>query len=738
MNCRLNYLYERFPNNPDFAAHLEKIELEIWNTLKNENFPRFQYEGVNYFTLSSKNTKEYNHQMKVLQELRDKFGSQELFLMKKLPPFDYSLIQVGMGKIVDKQFEIFNNLQLYLDSKKDKDLRNKYFPNSNTTTSKEILEKISKSNHPLNVLASHLLKYVDINNVKISLVEFISESTSLLDSKNASAIYIGNENRIEIKENSIFKGKGSEPTIIHEILHALTQKELERDNQVRKDFEKLFEHSKKLLGEYNPITRENYFNADIDEFLVAIFTDSDFINKIKNYPAVEGIKYKNFLEEVFDYILSLFKIKKENLFYEQAYSLATNILENAKKYNDEAINNSYDLFEGFNEEVFNKYNKIKNSANISQEITEGQFNQIEQLKQSDPRWSKYSNEDIQRFIDSIFPDSKINDIVYHGSLNKFDTFDKNAFQRDDYLGYGTGFYFTDSFKLGEYYKTYLNEEDEDNEGYLYHVLLNIKTPFNTGFYSDFPTEYHYEFPKYKYDSIIGGLNDYTTKENQEFNKKRNEKEVREIVVFESEQIYILNSDKAIADMEKFINSKKDDNFEGINFVFKENPELEKIGTKEEYSEYLKTIFPNSKIKNIVFRAGASSEDEYSESITDYLDLGSGYYFSPKISVAQEYGTPNAFIINTISIKDANIVRNERVEYYQNQDNFSLIIPTFNNNGKYDSIIDLSKEFKDTYELVVFNEDNFFKLGSNVDINNFKKFINSKKNNNFEEDVSCFI
>lgn len=110
MNCRINYLYEKFPNNPEFASHLEKIELDIWNTLKNEGFPRFQYEGINYFTLSPKMSKEYKHQMKVMQNMRDKYGSQELFLMKKLPPFDYSLIQLSISKIEKKEFEKFNNL----------------------------------------------------------------------------------------------------------------------------------------------------------------------------------------------------------------------------------------------------------------------------------------------------------------------------------------------------------------------------------------------------------------------------------------------------------------------------------------------------------------------------------------------------------------------------------------------------------------------------------------------------
>lgn len=340
MNCRLNYLYERFPNNPDFAAHLEKIELEIWNTLKNENFPRFQYEGVNYFTLSSKNTKEYKHQMKVLQNLRDKWGSQELFLMKKLPPFDYSLIQVGIGKIVDKQFEIFNSQSL------------------------------------------------------------------------------------DIKE----------------------------------------------------------------------------------------------------------------------------VIEN-----------------DFDEEVFNKYQKIKNTANISQEITTEQTNQIEELKQSDPRWNKYSNEDIQRFIDSVFPDSKVKNIVYHGTDDVFEQFDKSKFRKNQE---GNGLMFSGTItsiakEKGEQVEGfYFLKEKTNNYGKIVlPVLLNIKNPKNFGknietmFFGDINPTYEKlsfvsseELKEYTKDNIDGLMGEVVNVGN-------------EVVVFEPEQIYILNSDRAISDMEKFVNNKKDNNFE---------------------------------------------------------------------------------------------------------------------------------------------------------------------------------
>lgn len=37
--------------------------------------------------------------------------------------------------------------------------------------------------------------------------------------------------------------------------------------------------------------------------------------------------------------------------------------------------------------------------------------------------------------------------------------------------------------------------------------------------------------------------------------------------------------------------------DGLVSLFKEYPELESIGTKQEYSQYLNRIFPNSRIKD---------------------------------------------------------------------------------------------------------------------------------------------
>ena len=40
--------------------------------------------------------------------------------------------------------------------------------------------------------------------------------------------------------------------------------------------------------------------------------------------------------------------------------------------------------------------------------------------------------------------------------------------------------------------------------------------------------------------------------------------------------------------------------EGVDFVFEKSPELSKVGTQEQYSNYLNTIFPNSQVKDIVY------------------------------------------------------------------------------------------------------------------------------------------
>ena len=58
--------------------------------------------------------------------------------------------------------------------------------------------------------------------------------------------------------------------------------------------------------------------------------------------------------------------------------------------------------------------------------------------------------------------------------------------------------------------------------------------------------------------------------------------------------------------------------EGVDFIFEQNLELVKIGTKEQYSEYLDSIFPESKVRDIVYHG---SPDKNIESMLSPKDEG---------------------------------------------------------------------------------------------------------------------
>ena len=72
--------------------------------------------------------------------------------------------------------------------------------------------------------------------------------------------------------------------------------------------------------------------------------------------------------------------------------------------------------------------------------------------------------------------------------------------------------------------------------------------------------------------------------------------------------------------------------EGIDFVFSQSPELASIGTKAQYLEYLSTIFPNSKVKDIVYHGTNTyiesfDKNKISSNTLNYGFYGKGFYFN---------------------------------------------------------------------------------------------------------------
>lgn len=66
-------------------------------------------------------------------------------------------------------------------------------------------------------------------------------------------------------------------------------------------------------------------------------------------------------------------------------------------------------------------------------------------------------------------------------------------------------------------------------------------------------------------------------------------------------------EKSFESNNELIKTEKSFIEEGVDFVFEQNPELDKIGMKEKYLEYLDSIFPESKVKDIYYHGTGAKE-----------------------------------------------------------------------------------------------------------------------------------
>ncbi len=227
-------------------------------------------------------------------------------------------------------------------------------------------------------------------------------------------------------------------------------------------------------------------------------------------------------------------------------------------------------------------------------------------------------------------------------------------------------------------------------------------------------------------------------------------------------------------MEEFINKvlqgaeKKENKIEkpqikeGVDFVFEQNPELSQIGTKEQYSEYLETIFPESKAKDIMWHGSQRRFENFDlENHSSSGNFGIGIYTTPDKSWAKKYASRISGVLNGIilNIKDPFITSLKYREYYGG-DTFVPKIKMselIKNDGilNYDGLdrdnLKLFNQYLTEYlgskdeaglpayqdkiysnpylkEAVVFENEQAHILGTQQDIENFKKFVADEKHN----------
>ena len=103
---------------------------------------------------------------------------------------------------------------------------------------------------------------------------------------------------------------------------------------------------------------------------------------------------------------------------------------------------------------------------------------VQELFDSNPELAKLGTvEQYATYLDTIFPNSELKDVLYHGSRNadRFDNFDDNLIGELDTGFFGKGIYFSPGSK---YAQGYANQAI-DKVGQLYAVIVNLQNPLNT-------------------------------------------------------------------------------------------------------------------------------------------------------------------------------------------------------------------------------------------------------------------
>lgn len=130
--------------------------------------------------------------------------------------------------------------------------------------------------------------------------------------------------------------------------------------------------------------------------------------------------------------------------------------------------------------------------------------------------------------------------------------------------------------------------------------------------------------------------------------------------------------------------------EGIEELFDSNPELSNIGTAEQYSAYIDSIFPDSKMKDIVYHGSKSVDRILKEGFKEGFEGTSnqgvkGFHFAFDIEDAKYFGTPDGKVLSSV----VNVT---------------------------------NKDLIDVDEILIYSNDRVHILGSKQDIKGFKEFV----------------
>jgi hypothetical protein len=151
---------------------------------------------------------------------------------------------------------------------------------------------------------------------------------------------------------------------------------------------------------------------------------------------------------------------------------------------------------------------------------------------------------------------------------------------------------------------------------------------------------------------------------------------------------------------------------GVEELFNDNPELADIGTPQQYSAYLDTIFPDSKVKDIVYHRTKSKENF--EKFDKKFTTENVFFFSPEINTYENI-IKGKVIPAILNFKNPD-VNNSEGPGITEAGNMEYAVSNLTKEG-FDSHLDnFSKEF------VAFEPEQIHILGNQQDIEGFKTFM----------------
>jgi hypothetical protein len=276
----------------------------------------------------------------------------------------------------------------------DENLQERLFEGKEETSVQNILTTISESNHPLKELAKALSSIVGDQNIPIRL-----QDASILNAEGipSTAYYNPTDKSITVADKALYPMGQAESTVLHEILHALSWSKLSVANaDIIKDFENLYNYAKE-----NSKLSETHAYYTMDEFFVAIFTNSDFIKDLKSIPASNTKTYPNVFAEILDKILSIIGLQSEDTAYEQAFNIASNILSTEVTPNPDSITEDVPVT---NEEILDFFAQmdlldlLEQPTNIEEsDLIEGKT--VEEYLAED--YTQEENQEIEELQDEI-------------------------------------------------------------------------------------------------------------------------------------------------------------------------------------------------------------------------------------------------------------------------------------------------------------------------------------------------